>query len=185
MVNKMKMMYSTDRLDLRILTGDSAEDVLNFYQKNQEVFEMYEPTHPENFYTLNYQQSLLTCEYNLAVKASSIRFWVFNKLQPTHIIGTVAFHNIVQSIYKSCQIGYKFDQKHWKQGYAKESIAKAISIIFDELKLHRIEAFVMPSNSPSIQLLESLNFMEEGLCRENILIQDIWTDHLRYSLIHP
>lgn len=181
----MKLEYSTERLKLRILNGDFAEEVLKFYSDNHDIFECYEPTRPAGFYTYHYQKSLLTCEYNLALKLSGIRFWIFKKTNPNHIIGTIAFHNIIHAFYQSCQIGYKFDQSYWKKGYAKESLTKGISVIFDELNLHRIEAFVMPSNTPSIQLLEALNFSEEGLCRQNIMIQGKWRDHLRYSLIHP
>ncbi|MFP3156141.1 GNAT family N-acetyltransferase [Lachnospiraceae bacterium ZAX-1] len=180
----MNMSYETDRLLLRILHGDSADKVLQFYLNNKEIFEACEPSRTKNFYTSSYHRTLLTCEFSLTLDLSAVRFWVFEKIRPTHIIGTVSFHDIVQSVYQSCQLGYKFDHNCWHRGFAKESIAKGISIMFDELALHRIEAFAMPTNSSSLHLLEKLNFVNEGLCRQNILIQGEWTDHYRYSLIH-
>ena len=55
--------------------------------------------------------------------------------------------------------------------------------MFDDLKLHRIEAFVMPENNPSIKLLESLYFQKEGLLQKNAKIQGHWEDHILYGLV--
>ena len=57
--------------------------------------------------------------------------------------------------------------------------------MFGDLGLHRITACVMPGNTPSIRLLESLYFKCEGLLRQNARIQGEWADHYLYSLIHP
>lgn len=184
-VNAMQMYYETERLTLKILKQDSADDVLDFYMNNKEIFEKYEPDRPQNFYTRNYQATLLNYEYNLSLKLAAYRFWVFEKKSPERIIGTISFHNITRSIYQSCQLGYKFDQRYWRRGYARESIQRAISVTFDEMKLRRIEAVVLPSNTPSIRLLESLGFKNEGICHSYIFLHGSWADHLRYSIIHP
>lgn len=181
----MDMHYETDRLLLKILQEDSAPAVLDFYQKNKDVFETWEPKHPKNFYTKDYIATLMRCEFDLAMKMLSVRFWVFLKENPRQIIGTVSFQDIIRSIYQSCHIGYKFDPDYWHQGYAKESITKAISVVLQEFQLHRIEALVLPENLPSIRLLENLNFQYEGVSRSSIYLTQGWTDHLRYSFIHP
>ena len=180
----METCYETERLVLRLLHESAAAKVLQFYQKNHETFDAFEPIKPENFYTKAYQANILRYEFQLAVKKNAIRFWVFRKQQPRQIIGTVSFQNIQRMVYQSCQIGYKFDPDFWHQGFAFESIEKAVSVIFDDISLHRIEALVLPDNQPSIRLLERLGFVEEGLCRSCIFLPSGWTDHLRYSLIH-
>lgn len=177
------MYYETDRLILRVLYESSAPKVLDFYEKNKVIFENVEPERPKNFYTLEYQSALLKCEFDMIVKKQSLRFWIFKKEEPDVIIGTVSFQNIMRSVYQSCLIGYKLDPLYWKQGYAREAIQKAISIVFQELHLHRIEALVLPHNLPSIRLLEHLGFESEGICRSCIFLKQKWTDHLRYSLI--
>ena len=40
-----------------------------FYIVNRSCFEKYEPTAPENYYTLDFQQTLARCELKLALKA--------------------------------------------------------------------------------------------------------------------
>ena len=56
-------------------------------------------------------------------------------------------------------------------------------MMFEQLHLHRIEAYVMKDNAPSIHLLMALNFEYEGICRKSIRICDTWEDHMLFSLL--
>lgn len=176
--------YETERLILRVLTPDCAKSVCRFLIKNRQEFEQYEPLPPANYYTPEYQQTLLNAELKLALRTKNIRYYVFLKENPHEIIGTVALHNIEQGSVSCCELGYKFDAEHRHCGYAKEAACMAVSIAFAALDLHRIYARVMPENTASIQLLKSLLFEEEGLERECIQIQGKWQNHLRFSLIN-
>lgn len=179
----MKMIYETDRLELDILPDTAAAQVLQFYLDNREVFEMYETDRPEHFYTEEFQKTLLQCEFNLAVKQSALRFWVYEKCSQDKIIGTVSLQNIRRGFYQSCELGYKFDERFWGRGYAKESISKCIWIAFEELKLHRIEAQVLPENKASRRLLWSLGFELEGIKKQNVKLHGAWKDHEIYGLL--
>lgn len=181
----MNFKYETERLYLKILNPsyENAREVLDFYNRNKEIFEEYEAARPANFYTINYQKSLLASEYNLAVQMKSIRFWIYEKQNPCHIVGTICFYNIIHSVYERCETGYKFDECYWHMGYAKEAMELGILLMFEELHLHRIEAYVMPKNSASLHLLQSLGFQWEGTCRKSIRIRNNWEDHLLYSII--
>lgn len=181
----MNLIYETDRLILKVLRPEAAKKVLCFYLDNKELFEKYEASRSDNFYTVKYQKSVLLCEYNLTVQLSAVRFYVFLKDDPDRIIGTICFRDITRSIYDSCEVGYKFDERFWHHGYATEALIEGIDIMFGDLGLHRITACVMPGNTPSIRLLESLYFKREGLLRQNARIQGEWADHYLYSLIHP
>lgn len=181
----MNLIYETDRLILKVLRPEAAKKVLCFYLDNKELFEKYEARRPDNFYTAKYQKSVLLCEYNLTIQLSAVRFYVFLKDDPERIIGTVCFRDITRSIYESCEVGYKFDERFWHHGYATEALIEGIDIMFGDLGLHRITACVMPENTPSIRLLESLYFKREGLLRQNARINGKWSDHYLYSLIHP
>lgn len=179
----MLTSYETNRLILQILTSNHAEQVLDFYNNNMDIFEPYEPTRPDNFYTKAYQKALLTCEYNAILKSETVRFWIFKKEDPDKIIGTVSFSNIQPYIFSSCNIGYKFDKEYHHHGYALEAINKICEIIFYDYNLHRIKAYIMPCNIPSKNLIERAGFTFEGIARKSIFIRDIWEDHEQYSLI--
>lgn len=181
----MLFSYETNRLVLKILTPDAAPMVLDFFLRDKELFEKYEPERTPNFYTLQFQSETLQYEYNLACKNSHIRFYVFRKENPNQIIGTVCFHKVNLSVYRSCEVGYKFSSEFQHKGYAAEALEKGIDIIFTELMLHRIMAWVEPSNTPSIRLLLSLGFSFEGINRERLYLHGHWADHAQYSLINP
>lgn len=174
----------TDRLILQVIHTGYAQEVLDFYINNKDIFEPYEPERPDKFYTRAYQRALLACEYTAMTKMQSVRFWVFKKEDPDKIIGTVSFSNIQPYIYSSCNIGYKFDKNYHHQGYAYEALVKIIHIIFTECKLHRINAYVMPDNISSQRLIRKVGFTFEGIARKSIYIQDRWQDHEQYSLLN-
>jgi ribosomal-protein-alanine N-acetyltransferase len=49
------------------------------------------------------------------------------------------------------------------------------------LGLRRIEAACLPSNTPSIRLLERTGFRREGYGREYLCINGTWQDHLLFA----
>lgn len=177
--------YETERLFLRILTPEYLREVAEFQFRNRFLFEKYEPTRPDNFYTAEHQQALLKCEFNMALKMETIRYYVFRKEDPAKIIGTVCLHDIRRFSYSCCEIGYKFDQDYHHMGYAKEAVNRITRCAFEDLGLHRIFARVMPENTPSINLLRSLDYLEEGIEHDCIQICGQWEDHLRFAKINP
>lgn len=183
----MLFEYETERLILRILRPDLsvAAEVLEFYQRDRELFERVETDRLPDFYTIGHQEKVLTYEYNAAFKFKMIRFYVFRKQEPDKIIGTVCFHGIERGYcYQQCEVGYKFSSAYHHQGYAGEAIREGISIMFRELGIHRIQAKVLPENAPSMRLLGRLGFRQEGVMRECLFMNGRWRDHVLFSLIN-
>jgi ribosomal-protein-alanine N-acetyltransferase len=168
---------------LSILHQNDADKVLAFYIRNKEYFEPWEPVRDPNFYTLSFQQLTLSVEYHLFLQSKLLRFWVFLRRDPQTIIGTVNFYNIIPGAYSSCQIGYKLDKEYTGNGYAIESIQAGMGVLFEEYRLHRIEANIMPRNDRSINLIKKLGFTYEGTSKSSIKINNQWEDHDRYSFI--
>ena len=181
----MKTYYETDRLQLRILTSSYAGEVLNFYERNKNFFNYWEPDRVRLFYTKDFQRANLVYEYNETVKLHFLRFWIFEKSNPEHIIGCVCFQNLQKGSLMTCTIGYKLDQDYVGHGYAFEALEKAIDVVFNELSFHRIEALIHPINEPSLRLIGKLGFKFEGIAKSCIRLNNKWTDHLRYALINP
>jgi len=180
----MLLQYETRRLILKVLGPDYSSDVLRFYLKDKELFEKYEADRSPNFYTEAHQRNILHLEYGLTLKLTQVRFYVFLKDEPETIIGTVCLYDI-SNAYSRAEIGYKFSSEHHHKGYATEAVEKLIDIAFSELNLHRLCARVQGANIPSIKLLVGLGFEKEGICRDYLCLNGIWTDHLQYSLLAP
>lgn len=180
----MLLQYETQRLLLKVLGPDYSNDVLRFYLKDQALFEQYEANRSPNFYTEPHQRTILQLEYGLTLKLAQVRFYVFLKDAPEKIIGTVCLYDISSSNSRA-EIGYKFSSEYHHKGYATEAVEKLIDIAFSELNLHRLSAHVQEDNLPSIRLLTGLGFEKEGVCRDFLCLNGMWTDHLQYSLIVP
>jgi ribosomal-protein-alanine N-acetyltransferase len=70
-----------------------------------------------------------------------------------------------------------------RQGYMTESVRTLIPFAFGPLRLHRLEAACIPTNTASMRLLENTGFAREGLARQYLCINGIWQDHLLYGLV--
>ena len=179
----MLFQYETDRLILKILKPECALQVLDFYNRDKELFEKYETNRLPDFYTVAHQQRLLRFEYNAAVKQTTIRFYVFLKEDISKIIGTVCLHDICKPYYSSAEIGYKFSSESHHNGYATEAIKCCLDMAFYDLDLNRITAMVCKGNDPSVRLLERMGFTMEGICREYLCLNGQMKDHFQYSIL--
>lgn len=180
----MSFIVNSSRLILRVEDDSIAPRALTFYQENKTYFEPFEPTRPDAFYTLEYQQAAAEYEYNETVKGHALRYYVYLKENPEIIIGSINFFRIRPMPFSTASIGYKFHHDYWKQGYATEGCQAAISVMFSDYNTHRIEAKVSPDNVPSIHLLERLGFTFEGVEYKSVNVQGSFKDHLRYSLLN-
>lgn len=176
--------YETKRLNLDILTPDDCLEVLDFYMRNQAIFQPYDPIAPQNYYTEQYQYHSLACEQEMFLKQQQVRYYLTKKECPQNIIGTISFTHMHRGYTSSAVIGYKLDETNQHQGYATEALKKGIEMMFYEEHYHRLNAYIVPSNLSSIRLAKRLAFSYEGIAREYAQIQGIWQDHLQYSLIN-
>ncbi|SFS02689.1 GNAT family N-acetyltransferase [Anaeromicropila populeti] len=178
------MEYTSTRLVLKTLTPEWAPSVLDFYASNKETFEPWEPVRTSNFYTLSYQEALLTHENNAFLNKMHIRFWIFAKEEPSKIIGTICFHNILRGVFQSCMIGYKIDRQHTRCGFGTEAVSTAVNFLFENYGLHRINAFIHPSNYASISFIKHIGFIEEGIYHSFAKLNQSWEDYICFYLLN-
>ena len=98
-------------------------------------------------------------------------------------IGEVNISNVQRGIIQSCTIGYWIAKDCEGKGIMSESLELIKEFIFNELKLHRIEAACLPHNIPSLKLLLKNGFIKEGTARKLLKINDKWQDHTVLSFI--
>ncbi|AHF07112.1 GNAT family N-acetyltransferase [Desulfitobacterium metallireducens] len=180
----MQMVYETRRLKIKVLDKSSAELVIDYYLKNKAFLEEWESIKDEDFYTKQYQEEQLEKELLNVENNSSFRMWIFKKQDDNRIIGSVGFSNIVRGAFQSCHLGYKLDQDEINKGYITEAIQKGIDIMFNEFKLHRIEANIMPKNKRSLRVVKKLGFFNEGLAYKYLKINGKWEDHIHMVLLN-
>jgi ribosomal-protein-alanine N-acetyltransferase len=99
------------------------------------------------------------------------------------IAGTINLSQIFRKSFQNAYLGYMLGAGFTGFGYMSESVALALRFAFADLKLHRIEANVQPSNRPSIKVLERNGFTREGFSRRYLKIGGRWRDHERWAII--
>lgn len=176
---------TTERLYLKTLTVKEAPQVLDYFQRNRHFFQAWTPTTEDSFYTLAFQRKRLEAEKTAMEEKRLFRLWLYAQKDCSKIVGDIGFSNIVWGAFQSCHLGYKIDYQETHQGYMTEALQKAIDIIFQTFRLHRIEANILPKNVRSIRVVEKLGFVQEGLARKYLKINDIWEDHFHYVLLNP
>jgi ribosomal-protein-alanine N-acetyltransferase len=182
----MQRIYETERLILKILDETYSAQVLDYYIRNRNFLEEWELEHPDDFYTLEARAKQLRSDFTEFKEMRALRFWLFKKgdEEGGRVIGTIAFNNIVWGAFLSCFLGYKLDKDEINNGYITEALKKGIEISFNEYKLHRIEANIMPKNARSLRVVEKLGFYNEGTAQKNLRINRKWEDHIHMVLLN-
>ena len=182
----VNIKLETENLTLQTLDSSFAEKVLDYYINNRDFLEKWEPSRDEEFYTISHHIKDLEKETDEALEGRSLRLWIFKKEDEglQKIIGNIGFSNIIRGVFQSCHVGYKIDKDETNKGYATEAMKKAIEFIFQEMKLHRLEANIIPENYPSIRVVEKLAFINEGISRKYLKINGKWQDHIHMVLLN-
>lgn len=180
----VKHNYSTKRLILMTPVASLANSLTSFYIKNKDFLKPFEPERSDIFFEKTTQKRILQQEADQIKKGVGLRFYIAKRESPKTIIGTVALNNILNGAFLSCTVGYKLDKTELGKGYMTEALEKVIDIAFTDLKLHRIEANIMPENDRSIRVVERLGFRYEGLAKKYLKINGRWRDHVHMVILN-
>lgn len=97
------------------------------------------------------------------------------------LVGGITLTNIRRGVAQSGSLGYWVGAPFAHQGFMTRGVSALLPFVFEGLRLHRIEAACIPTNQPSIKLLERTGFKREGYAREYLCINGLWQDHLLYA----
>ncbi len=180
----MPERVETERLILRFLDESDIPGLIDYYQRNRNFLKPWVPKFGDEFFTKEFQLRRLEYEKELRDSGAEYRYRIFKKDDPQKNIGNVAVSQIIRGVLQSAFLGYSIDENENGKGIATEAISKVIELSFNELKLHRLEANIIPTNEASIRVVEKLNFIKEGYSKNYCKINDKWQDHLRFAIIN-
>lgn len=176
------MKLTGERIYLRFFEPTDAEAMLDLNVRNRDFFSKYVATRNDDYYTLETQESIIIRNRSQAEQDSRYSFGIFEKATDK-LIGNIALTEIIRGALQGGFIGYYLDKEYNGRGYMSEAVKLAVDYAFRELKLHRLEAGVMPHNIASIRVLEKAGFKKEGIARKNVLINGVWQDHQMLAML--
>lgn len=113
----------------------------------------------------------------------SFRTWLLIDPKTGGLIGDCSFHSWwVRHNYAEAGYGI-WDEFYKKKGLMSEALERILQVGFEEMKLQRVEAFVLPGNKPSIRIMEKFGFRREGFLRRRFNNEGRMENTLAFSLL--
>lgn len=163
------MQLETSRMYIRAFCRSDTND-LHEILGDSETMMNCEPA-----YTIEKTQQFLQ---EFCIKKGSALAAVLKDTQK--VIGYILFHALDDAVY---EIGWIFNKKYWRNGYAYEACSAVIAYGFQELGLHKIVAEAI-DRTKSVALMEKLGMRCEGIqksqTRDN---SGKWADLYLYGLL--
>jgi len=114
---------------------------------------------------------------------TSYAFFLFRKNDET-LVGGLTLANIRRGVAQAGSLGYWIGEPFARRGLMTGAVQALVPFAFGSLRLHRLEAACIPSNTASIRLLEKTGFVREGYAREYLCINGLWQDHLLFGRLN-
>jgi [ribosomal protein S5]-alanine N-acetyltransferase len=180
-----RVRLHTDRLIIRDLPPRFCRQATSFHRDNLHFHQQWEPARPDEYYTAAAQRRILLGERRAE---NMLHLWMLEaaagvQVRPPVIVGSITLSSIVRGGFQSCFLGYKLDSRFARRGYMHEALCAVIDHAFTGMKLHRLEANVMPENDRSLKLLAGIGFREEGRSTRYLKIRGQWRDHLHMVML--
>lgn len=103
--------------------------------------------------------------YRDLVENESGEWWIIIDKNTKEPMGAIGLNNLDKN-HKKAELGFWLLPEYWGKGYIQEAFLEIEHHAFNNLKLHRIEAYVETENTSSNKSLEKLNFKKEGTLRD-------------------
>ncbi|MCH2233377.1 MAG: GNAT family N-acetyltransferase [Crocinitomicaceae bacterium] len=98
-------------------------------------------------------------------------------------IGRCGFHNWYH-VHKRAELGYAIFKENYRgHGYMREAMPALLDYGFNKMNLNRIEAFIGPTNEPSLRVVKKHGFTEEGRLKQHFVYDDTPLDSLIFALL--
>ncbi len=161
--------------------GRDKAEYLKLREASWAWLEPWEPTHPGRD---PLDEEAFDRFYKTSDTEHSRRFLIklLDGRRPGAILGQVSLNNIVRGAFQSATLGYWIGAEFAGRGYMTEALTLAVEHAFHALKLHRVEANIIPRNAPSLALVKKLGFRYEGTAARYLKIAGSWQDHERWAM---
>ncbi|MCB5950674.1 GNAT family N-acetyltransferase [Enterococcus sp. BWT-B8] len=163
------------RLKIRRFESEDLADVHDYL--SDDVVVKYEP-----YAVHTYDES----HRALKKMSHSANFWAICLKETGQVIGQIYLSEQEQN---SWELGYVFNRKFQKQGYASEAVSILLDDVFNNQGAHRISAMCNPENENSWKLLERAGFRKEGHLLKNVYFNravngdPLWQDTYLYGML--
>lgn len=178
----MNLLFNGHTCYLRNLEVEDAEEMVQLLLRNRQYWAVFEPHHQDSYFTVSVQREKIRESIYQARENREYSFGIFEH-GTNRMIGHISLYGIKRLPFLSGLVGYSIDEAAIGKGIATEAVQLVVTFGFEQLRLHRLEAYVSPRNIGSIRVLQKAKFQNEGLLHEFLYINGKWEDHFQFALL--
>ncbi len=167
---------------LRTLQEEDVRQMTELVRRNKVYWSIYEPRHPSEYYTEKIQLRKIQESIRQMQMRREFSFGIFLR-GSQELIGHISIYAIKRLPFSSAFVGYSLDETQTGKGIATEALELICRFAFEDIGIHRLEAYVSPKNVGSVRVLEKAKFDQEGLLKQLLYVNGEWEDHYMYALL--
>ncbi|GAA4233117.1 GNAT family protein [Actinomadura meridiana] len=167
---------------LRVVQMADAEGLAALYEANRDYLRPWEPERDDSYFTVDGQRDNL---HGLVAAHARGEMWPGVILVDGQVAGRITLNNVLRGPLRSCFVGYWVARAHSGRGVASEALRQVLDVAFDDLGLHRVEAFTRVDNHASQRVLERNGFTAVGTSRRHIHVDGRWHDERFFERLAP
>lgn len=167
------------RVFLRHPCDDDRDEFLAVRRASRALHEPWEPIPPDGSDPVSDEAF---ARFLFVANTARVQKYLMCRTADGVIVGYVGLGQISFGPFCSCYMGYWVGEPHTRQGHATEGVALCLERAFTELGLHRVEANIIPGNTPSLAVARKCGFRKEGYSPRYLQIAGRWQDHERWAL---
>lgn len=152
---------TTDEITLRKIVPSDIDSLFEIYS-NEKLFVHSPSMLKKNKETVSNMIGHFERDFN---KKKWILLGITQNANPDFIVGVAEMFDY-DSHANMITIGYRLNDRFWGKGIATKTVKAMIDYLFYDIGINRIQAFVMPENIKSLNVLRRNNFVEEGVIRQ-------------------
>ena len=174
---KTALTLQTERLILRSLTLEDAQDVQRFAGDRDIALMVLRIPHP---YEDDMAEEWIRACADAYKKDEAINFAITLRTD-RNLIGTIGLE--LEQENARAELGYWIGKPYWNCGYATEAARAVVAYSFEVLKLNRIYAYHFTRNPASGRVLKKIGMHYEGCRRQHTKKWGSFEDSIGYGML--
>jgi len=154
----------TDEMILRKIIPQDIDPLFEIYN-NENLFKYSPNMQKKNRATVENMIGHFERDFH---KGKEIFLGICTSDNPDSIVGVAEIFDYDKDV-NMVTIGYRLNDRFWGKGFATQAVKALIGYLFTEIGINRIQAFVMPENEKSLNVLRRNGFVEEGVIRQGYI----------------
>lgn len=159
-------LIKTSEITLRKIEKTDLEELYSIYS-NESLFKYRPGSAKKNKATV---ENMITHFERDFGKKKTIFLGICSNENTERIIGVGEIFDFDDKV-NMVTIGYTLNEEYWGKGFATKAVEAMKEYLINVIGINRVQAFVMPENIKSKNVLERSGFTKEGTIRQGT----VWT----------